>query len=561
MTTSSTVATDEELAARVGTGDSMAFGELYERYFDGAYDFTMRIVRDPDVAADVVQGTFTRAWETLQADEPPRRFKAWLYTVARNRAIDQIRDRKRVVSLLDGDSADDDDRARTPSAALIDADRLGNPAEAARDTEVAEIVWAAASSLTPDEYSLLDMHLRRDLSAEEIAAELEIKTGTLYTRLSRLRDSVEEALAAELLKRRGRADCPELDALITEIAEDTIDRTARRRILRHAEKCEICSENRRRFVTAAELLPALAPIPAVTGLKGELWERLPQQQAGGPSSPTDQASQASQAASASSGGGGIAIGGVAISAPVLAGAGALAAVLVAAVVFLGGGSGGVTITDPGDVASVSHQIGEVSSQRAVTVAWSPHDPAAAYSIDWTNGPRDLPDAIADLDGSATGATSGSLATGEWYFHLRTQGEDGSWTSTVHLGPFMISENVAAGPAPTVTAPTVTAPTLDLTVTVRMGLTPTADPEPVPATLGTAVPEGMLLVYEYEGVYYVPLDLHIAPIHLPNCAYAHLHGSEMQSLLPGSDGEYLKLAEPLGDCGFGPNELYLLDDPR
>lgn len=552
MAMSTAVATDEELAARVGGGDPNAFGELYERYFDGAYDFTMRIVRDPDVAADVVQGTFTRAWETLQADEPPRRFKAWLYTVARNRAIDQIRDRRRNVSLLEDDAAGEDDRPRTPSAALIDADRLGNPADAARDTEVAEIVWTAASSLTPDEYSLLDMHLRQDLTAEEIAAELDIKTGTLYTRLSRLRDSVEDSLAAELLKRRGRPDCPELDALISEFAEDTIDRDARRRILRHAERCEVCGENRRRFVTAAELLPALVPIPAETGLKGELWDRLPQQ-------PAPAAASAS-AAAASSSGGGIALGGVAVPLPALIGAGILGAI-AAVVAVVVAGSGGATITDPNDVASVSHQVGVASSLRTVTVGWSRHDMATAYSVDWTAGPTDLPDAVADLPGSAVAAISQPLGAGEWYFHLRTQGEDGSWTSTVHLGPFMVAGNVAAGPAPT--SPTATPPPATPTPppATPPPSTPAPAPEPMPATLDTPVPERMVLVFEYEGVYYLPLGAVSAPTHLPNCAYPHLHGPAMRSLLPGPSGPYLELKELLGECGFGPLDLYLIEDPR
>jgi RNA polymerase sigma factor (sigma-70 family) len=323
--TTAPVATDEELAARVGDGDAAAFGELYERYFDGAYDFTMRIVRDSDVAADVVQGTFTRAWETLRANEPPRRFKAWLYTVARNRAIDQIRDRRRTVSLIDGERDDEDGRPVTPQAALIDADRLGNPVDAVRDAEVAELVWAAASSLTPDEYSLLDMHLRQQLTPEEMAETLEIRSGTLYTRLSRLRDSVEESLAAELLKRRGRDDCPDLDALIAELEDGALDRAARRRILRHANNCDICSENRRRFVTAAELLPALAPIPATAGLKSDVWNQLPVPETQPAAEPPSRGGP-SGASSA-----------LPVSLPILGGGlAATAAAIVAAVVLLGG---------------------------------------------------------------------------------------------------------------------------------------------------------------------------------------------------------------------------------
>ncbi len=94
-------------------------------------------------------------------------------------------------------------------------------------------------------------------------------------------------------------------------------------------------------------------------------------------------------------------------------------------------------TDPQDVESVSHEIGEPSSQRVVVVHWSPHEGWLAFSIDWTTGPRDEPDTVADLSGDAGEAISPSLPDGEWYFHLRTQGSNGEWTSTVHLGPFVI----------------------------------------------------------------------------------------------------------------------------
>lgn len=78
MTTLASSPTDEELAQDAAGGDERAFAQLYERHFSGAHDFAARIVRDRDLAADVVQATFVKAWETLTNGEPPRRFKAWL---------------------------------------------------------------------------------------------------------------------------------------------------------------------------------------------------------------------------------------------------------------------------------------------------------------------------------------------------------------------------------------------------------------------------------------------------------------------------------------------------
>jgi RNA polymerase sigma factor (sigma-70 family) len=86
--------TDDDLAARAAEGAQDAFGELYERQYAPLYD--VRILRDPDAAADVVQTTFTRAWPALKDGFRPTSVKAWLFGIARNLSIDELRRRRRV---------------------------------------------------------------------------------------------------------------------------------------------------------------------------------------------------------------------------------------------------------------------------------------------------------------------------------------------------------------------------------------------------------------------------------------------------------------------------------
>ncbi|MGH2730957.1 MAG: Ig-like domain-containing protein, partial [Actinomycetota bacterium] len=100
------------------------------------------------------------------------------------------------------------------------------------------------------------------------------------------------------------------------------------------------------------------------------------------------------------------------------------------------GIGGVN--DPANVHSTSHEVGEPSTNNVVTVVWTREPEARGYSVAFTSQARDLPDDVADLPGSATGTSSPPLEVGTWYFHLRTNGSDGAWTSTVHLGPFVIT---------------------------------------------------------------------------------------------------------------------------
>lgn len=200
---------DEELAARTKIGDQEAFAALYDRHFQGIFDFALRVVRDRDAAADVVQNTFTKAWRVFRERDPADNVRAWLYTVARNCAIDELRHRKR----FGGSSPDGEGLDFTQ----IKADRLSEPSEVLFDRELVELVWDSAAALSPEDYSLLDLHIRRELSADELAEQLGLNKGAVYTRLSRLRDSFEEAVTTKLLVSRGRRDCAELDSMLSEL--------------------------------------------------------------------------------------------------------------------------------------------------------------------------------------------------------------------------------------------------------------------------------------------------------------------------------------------------------
>lgn len=414
--------TDEDLAARVGEGNEPAFAELYERYFERVFDFSARIVRDRDAAADVAQGAFTRAWERMSAGERPQRFKAWIYTVARNRAIDHLRRGRRQVSL---DTGDDEDDAPALAYTLVDSDRLSSPGAALLDADLAELVWSAAASLTPQDYALLDMQVRQSLTTEEMAEALEVRTGSLYTRLSRLRDNLEESLTVELLRRRGRKDCAELDAIIAALPDEHIDRATQRTILRHLKRCEVCDANRRRFVTAAELFAALVAVPAPAELRAQILERSREARGQNPGG--------------AEAGGGLAALNASPLAWVAGGVVALLAVILAAMVFM---RGDVEVTDPTDASSTSHTIGIASTDRVVRLRWTPPAGATGFSIAWSPAAVELPDTTVDLPGDARGVDSPSLTDGQWHFHLRTRGAGEQWTSTLHLGPFVIG--TAAG---------------------------------------------------------------------------------------------------------------------
>jgi DNA-directed RNA polymerase specialized sigma24 family protein len=111
---------------------------------------------------------------------------------------------------------------------------------------------------------------------------------------------------------------------------------------------------------------------------------------------------------------------------------------------------GKGVHDPTSVRSTSHSLEQGSANPDVEIAWSPSPDASGYSVSWSAEPQ-TPDKAVDLPGTATG-TTGHLKPGTSWFNLRTLGKNSRWTSTVHLGPFLIlpdtvvpETSITAGP--------------------------------------------------------------------------------------------------------------------
>src|SRR5205823_5407367 len=140
---------------------------------------------------------------------------------------------------------DGDTGRRAPDS--IDARAFAQPdfsdatsGEPEPDVEVAAIVWEFAAHLSPKQYSLLDLHLRRGLKVDELAQTLGFTTANVYMMLYRLRRALAESVCAAFLVRPGPGQCRELDALLSEthVAESSVD--YRPFVLHHVKACSRC---------------------------------------------------------------------------------------------------------------------------------------------------------------------------------------------------------------------------------------------------------------------------------------------------------------------------------
>jgi RNA polymerase sigma-70 factor (ECF subfamily) len=91
MTDGHAESTDEMLMVRYRRGDRTAFAEIVRRYQTPLYNFSLRYLRDRDRAKDVTQEAFLRLVKRAAEFKHESRFSTWIYTIARNLCIDELR--------------------------------------------------------------------------------------------------------------------------------------------------------------------------------------------------------------------------------------------------------------------------------------------------------------------------------------------------------------------------------------------------------------------------------------------------------------------------------------
>lgn len=180
---------DEELVEEVLAGERDLYGEIVERYQGRLVNYLNRMLRDREEAHDLAQEVFFKVYEALDRFDPTYRFSTWLFRVAQNAAIDQIR--KRRLKLVSMHRPEDDKGGERdwefPS-------RGRSPYGEVRNLERGEAIQRAVADLPPEYRELIVMRHFGELSYDEIATLKEMPLGTVKNKLFRGRQMLKQKL-------------------------------------------------------------------------------------------------------------------------------------------------------------------------------------------------------------------------------------------------------------------------------------------------------------------------------------------------------------------------------
>lgn len=237
---------DRRLALALSAGEVDAMAQVYDGYADRLFDYCHALLRDQRAAGGALHDALVVAQLHIGRLPEPERFRGWLYAVVRNECLRRLYDPARPAERMEAPEVEDP---------FLDFD------ERARREEARQLVHSALSGLNGRQREAVDLEMRHELDVEELAGVLGMSPQQADELAGQARSSLDDALAAAIIARSGRGECPSVAALV-DTWEWPLTPAVCRKLVRHIETCPVCGERRKRKVTTGRLLQAL-PVAAL----------------------------------------------------------------------------------------------------------------------------------------------------------------------------------------------------------------------------------------------------------------------------------------------------------
>ena len=183
---------DERLVTAALGGDEDAFAQLVRRYQRRLTAFLSQLVGDVELAKELTQEAFIRAWSALERYDPTYRFSTWLFRIGHNLGIDHLRRRRLKTVPIVREDRDGDE------VEVVLVDQAKDPLGHLRNSELAGALREAIEALRPEYRELVLLRHFGGLSYQEIADLEAMPLGTVKNKLFRAHSVLRKELASFL---------------------------------------------------------------------------------------------------------------------------------------------------------------------------------------------------------------------------------------------------------------------------------------------------------------------------------------------------------------------------
>jgi RNA polymerase sigma factor (sigma-70 family) len=234
---------DDQLVALFRAGSDEAFRAIHDRYRQRLFAYARQMLAGSrQDAEDALQDVFVRAYSALRADGRPVSLRAWLYRIAHNRCIDQLR------------------RPAPIPTEMVDLNfgSLQDPLEATERSQQLRQLVSDVQRLPDQQRSALLMRELQGMSYADLAVALDVSVAAVKSLLLRARTSLIEAAIAR------DTSCEEIQADLVHAHDHGARASSRAR--RHLRECEHCGEYRTRLRSMQKSFAALTPAGSIGGV-------------------------------------------------------------------------------------------------------------------------------------------------------------------------------------------------------------------------------------------------------------------------------------------------------
>ncbi|MFC7591723.1 RNA polymerase sigma factor [Nonomuraea antimicrobica] len=210
---------DRALVEALRAREPGALAALYDAYAESVYRYCWSLLLSRDSAQVALRDTLIAAEAHVGALADPERLRTWLYALARAECL-----RRRATA--------------PPGAAevLAQAPALDDPA----DADLRVMAWNAVRSLPVAEREVLELVHGHELPAGELAQVLATPPRQIELLVEEARESLRDAITAEILARKGPYDCPRRARILAGFSGE-LTQEMREHLVRHLPQCEICA--------------------------------------------------------------------------------------------------------------------------------------------------------------------------------------------------------------------------------------------------------------------------------------------------------------------------------